>query len=757
MAVTLYKEVSYTLSYLLQDIEKGDLALPDLQRPFVWATAKIRELLDSMYRGYPIGSLMFWETGAEVGSHQIDGGEDRNVPSMVIVDGQQRLTSLYAVIKGRPILTKTFEEKKVRIAFSPTKEAFEVTDIAIERDPEFIADVTSIWSGSLLSAIKKYLERLEASRGEPLDQAEQDAIGERIQRVQELGNFTFHVVVLNADTDEEQVAEIFVRVNSEGVSLNQADFILTLLSVHWEDGRKDLEAFCRSAVDSAHKGASPKNPFIDPGADQLLRVTVALAFRRARLRNVYNILRGKDLETGEFSPTLRDEQLSKLAAAQRKALDLVSWHEFLKCLQVAGFRSKKMISSDTALLYSYALWLIGRHDFGLDYKPLRQAIARWFFMTHTMGRYTSSPETQFEADLGRISDLPAGDGPAFLRELDRIINSNFTNDYWTISLPSRLDTSSPRSPALFAYLAALNLMDADVLFSEVKVRDLLDPAVTAKKGIERHHLFPKKYLAKLNIAGTRQANAIANMAFLDWSENSAISDEAPSTYWPIMKDSVTAGRLVRQAEHHALPVGWEQLDYPAFLERRRILIAEVIKKGFKALSQDPNGNVESTESILAGGESQTVEFKSTLRWNLRAQTVDSVIEHAIVKTICGFMNAEGGTLFIGVDDDGKVLGLNEDVKTLGSKASLDGFELHLRQVLNAALSIPTAGIVTISFERLGDLDIAIVRAAPSGNPVFAKPAKSSGSPSSEFWVRVGNATHLLHGADMIHYQSEHWG
>jgi hypothetical protein len=177
-----------------------------------------------------------------------------------------------------------------------------------------------------------------------------------------------------------------------------------------------------------------------------------------------------------------------------------------------------MITSDNAVLFTYALWLIGRRDFGLDRPTLRAAIGRWFFMAHTTGRYTSSPESALESDLKRIADLPAQDGAGFIEEFDRQVRANFTNDYWEISLPSKLDTSAPRSPALFAYLAALNLLHAEVLFSDMQVKDFLDPNVKPLRGMERHHLFPKAYLASIGITGIRQTNAIANMAFLDWSE-----------------------------------------------------------------------------------------------------------------------------------------------------------------------------------------------------------------------------------------------
>ena len=271
----------------------------------------------------------------------------------------------------------------------------------------------------------------------------------------------------------------------------------------WEKGREQLEQFCRAAVDPKVNGPSPKNAFIDPGPDQLLRAGVGLAFRRGRLQHVYNILRGKDLETGHVSAERRAAQFDQLRHAQDEVVDATNWHEFLKCLTHAGFRSRRMITSENALIYTYILWLIGKRDFGLDLKALRGVIARWFFMAHTTGRYTSSPESQIEADLGRIATLNSGDGAAFCNELDRIVRSNFTGDYWEISLPNRLDTSSARSPVLFAYWAALNLLDAEPLFSDLRIRELLDPNVTAPRSIERHHLFPKAYLARKGITSTR--------------------------------------------------------------------------------------------------------------------------------------------------------------------------------------------------------------------------------------------------------------
>lgn len=246
-----------------------------------------------------------------------------------------------------------------------------------------------------------------------------------------------------------------------------------------------------------------------------------------RLQHVYSLLRGKDLDTGEVSPQRREAQFDRLRNAQEDVLDLSNWHEFLKCLTAAGFRSRRMITSENAVVFTYTLWLIGRCDFKLDLRTLRAVISRWFFMAHTTGRYASSPESQVEADLTRLSSLDTPDGEAFCAELDRIVRANFTGDYWDITLPNRLDTSSSRSPALSAYWAALNLLDAELLFSDMHVRELLDPHTTSPRSIERHHLFPKALLASRGLTNTRQINAIANMAFVDWPDNASIGAEDP--------------------------------------------------------------------------------------------------------------------------------------------------------------------------------------------------------------------------------------
>lgn len=583
---TCFKKVDYDLSGLLHYIDVGDIALPDIQRPFVWSNAKVRDLFDSMYRGFPVGYFLFWENDSGRGVKQIGVGEKRHpVANRLIVDGQQRLTSLYAVFRGKTVLDHDYKERHIDVAFRPRDGKFDVADAAIRRDPEWIADISTVWSGSSsYQMVKNFLKQL-AQKG-PVSDEEENLISHNLDRLFDLQKYPFTALEIASSVDEEQVADIFVRINSEGVRLNQADFILTLMSVFWEDGRKALESFCQASRTPARPGgpASPFNHFIQPEPDQLLRVAIAVGFRRGRLKSVYQILRGKSLDTGDFSTDERETQFSRLEKAQDLVLDLTHWHQFLSCLVGAGFRSGEMISSQNALLYAYAFYLIGRTTYGVPNHTLQRLIGRWFYAASLTGRYTSSPETVMDGDLNRIASLK--DGDEFATMLETIMANELTNDFWTVTLPSNLDSSSARNPELFAYVAAQNRLGSPVLFSHKRVSDLLDPALkTKKKALERHHLFPRAWLEDLGIEDLKKINQMANLALLEWPDNIDISDQAPQVYVPMIQSRFSETEWSTMHQAHALPLGWQELGYEDFLLQRRALMAAVIRKGFESLRQ----------------------------------------------------------------------------------------------------------------------------------------------------------------------------
>jgi hypothetical protein len=499
------------------------------------------------------------------------------------VDGQQRLTALYAVMKGVRIVDKNFDHKRLRIAFNPLEEKFEVTNTSIERDPTWTADISILWQEGfrLYDFIFNFMKRLEERRG--LNEEERQRIPQAIQKLVNLVNYPMTALEISASATEEQVSEIFVRINSRGRTLNQADFILTLMSVFWDEGRKELEEFCRQTkYPPTDNRPSPYNPYFNPQPDQLLRVDVVLAFRRARLEYVYSILRGKDLQTGEFSPERRDEQFDRLEKAQKEVLNLQNWHDFLKVIKRAGYIHPNLITSEMALVYTYSLWLIGKQDFGLDQHTLRDLMARWFFMSSLTSRYSSSAETRMEQDLTLIRGCSSSE--EFVRTLEQEISAVLTNDYWNVTLPNELATASARNPGQYAFFAALCLLDAPVLYSSMKVRDLLDPTSQPhRSALERHHLFPRKYLEKLGIKDNHDINQVANFALVEWHDNVEIGDRPPSDYAPEYERRFPPDKLTEMYWYHALPEGWYNMDYWTFLEERRRRMAEIIRKGFESL------------------------------------------------------------------------------------------------------------------------------------------------------------------------------
>jgi len=744
MAETLFKQVHYDLGSLINFIDLGEIGLPDIQRPFVWKNPKIRDLFDSMYRGFPVGYLLFWQNALTDDSRTIGTGSKQKVPRLLIVDGQQRLTSLYAVVKGIQVIREDYQSERIEIAFSPLQEKFEVADAAIRRDPSYVPNISKLWSekSDLFDVVDQHFAALEQSR--TLDSDERKRVKKAITRLHGLLTFPFTALELSSTISEEQVSEVFVRINSKGKALNQADFILTLMSVFWDDGRAELERFCRVSRQLG-VGPSPYNHFIDPEPDQLLRASVGLGFKRARLKYVYSILRGKDLETEEFSDERRVSQFELLKGAQSRVLNLQHWHDFFNAIRQAGYRSSRMISSNNAVIFSYILYLIGRTEYKVNEFELRRVIARWFFMSSLSGRYTSSPESAMEFDLARFREVR--DAPSFVQVLERICNETLTDDFWSITLPNELATSAARSPSLFAYLAALVLLDARVLYSSQRVSDLLDPTVKGNRSaVERHHLFPKAFLKSQGVDALRDTNQIANYTLVEWGDNSGIAASSPAIYGPKLSKRFTGSDLRDLHYWHALPDGWESMKYETFLMHRRELMAQVIKDGYEKLASAktdimPGKDSRSTADLIRDGETPSVELKSTLRRNMHTGQPDLRIELSCLKTIAGFLNGGGGKLVVGVADNGDPIGIQED-----GFENEDKMLLHLGNLIRDRIGNQFSMYIHYHFEDFEGIRILSVGCAPSRSPVFVKDGSAS-----RFFIRAGNSTDELQGAQAQEY------
>lgn len=590
----IFSNTTLTVNQLIEKIDTGELGLPELQRPFIWKDSKVRDLFDSLMRGYPIGYLMLWECPSlekkksiGVDLHSYDS------PKEVIIDGQQRLTSLYAVMKGKKVINSKFDEKSIIISYNPLQDKFEVGYQATKKDPEWIYNISDVYTtSSSFKFINSFIKRLSEYReckGGVLTEAEQDTISENINAIVNLKNHTLPVFDIKANAEEEDVSEIFVRVNSGGVSLKQNDFILTLLSLYWDEGRKEIEEFSKESTFPTKGKTTSYNQITTVAAQDLIRVVMAYAFDRARLKYGYKLLRGADFDKrGAVDGELCIQRFDTLKDKLPDVLDVHSWHEFLKAIMNAGYLSGDLILSGNAIFYSYAFYLIAKHRFHASYNENMHLTSLWFFYASLVSLYTGSFESTVESHLNSIKDLST------LKEYKDFIlsrvNERLTNDYFDITLVGSegLAVSGKGNNAWNAYVAALNIMDAKILFSKsnLLVSKLFEPGTDGnRKSLEKHHLFPKAHMKAQGYTDAK-INQMANYAFIDWKDNMDILDDAPSVYYPIVCEGRSDEEILRMEEENALPHGWENMPYEDFLVERRKLMAAKIKQAFDLLKKN---------------------------------------------------------------------------------------------------------------------------------------------------------------------------
>lgn len=590
----IFSNTTLTVNQLIEKIDTGELGLPELQRPFIWKDSKVRDLFDSLMRGYPIGYLMLWECPSlekkksiGVDLHSYDS------PKEVIIDGQQRLTSLYAVMKGKKVINSKFDEKSIIISYNPLQDKFEVGYQATKKDPEWIYNISDVYTtSSSFKFINSFIKRLSEYReckGGVLTEAEQDTISENINAIVNLKNHTLPVFDIKANAEEEDVSEIFVRVNSGGVSLKQNDFILTLLSLYWDEGRKEIEEFSKESTFPTKGKTTSYNQITTVAAQDLIRVVMAYAFDRARLKYGYKLLRGADFDKrGAVDGELRIQRFDTLKDKLPDVLDVHSWHEFLKAIMNAGYLSGDLILSGNAIFYSYAFYLIAKHRFHASYNENMHLTSLWFFYASLVSLYTGSFESTVESHLNSIKDLST------LKEYKDFIlsrvNERLTNDYFDITLVGSegLAVSGKGNNAWNAYVAALNIMDAKILFSKsnLLVSKLFEPGTDGnRKSLEKHHLFAKAHMKAQGYTDAK-INQMANYAFIDWKDNMDILDDAPSVYYPIVCEGRSDEEILRMEEENALPHGWENMPYEDFLVERRKLMAAKIKQAFDLLKKN---------------------------------------------------------------------------------------------------------------------------------------------------------------------------
>lgn len=592
MGKELFDNIPSKVADILSDIKNGRVGLPDLQRPFVWQDNKVRELLDSMMKGYPIGYIMLWASPDDY-ENTVHIGKNEKIykrPNDLVIDGQQRLTALLAAMYGVTIMDKNYKERAIRISFNPLTREFAVWTPAFEKNPEWISEISQVFAAdeehNISKFRKSYIKIVNEGRAknneEELTEDEEDRIEENINDLLNLGIYSLPTLKINSKANEENVADIFVRVNSGGQNLTEKNFIETLIAVYDNAVHDKINQFCADSRIPANGTSFNQILQVDPS--HLIRMSVGVGFRRARLRYVYMLLRGKNLKTGEITQNIREENLKIFKESLDMVTNLNNWHAFMNLFASAGYLKGSFVASSNAVVFSYVLYLIGKYDYKVSSVELQKIISKWIFMSTITGFYTGSTESQVEKQFADLRDVHNAD--EFVVYLDSVIANRFTDDYFEYSLPSELNSSSATSPAWYGYIAAINVLGTPMLFSTAPLSQYFILGTSGdKNSIDKHHIFPKNYLGKIGYNNDRDRNQIANFTYLDYATNIDISDAPPTEYVSRYRDKLGEEGYKLACKQNALPENFEQLSYPEFLIKRRILMAQIVKKAYDKLNK----------------------------------------------------------------------------------------------------------------------------------------------------------------------------
>lgn len=601
MTIQQYSVNQYTIQTLLTWIESGEIAIPEIQRPFVWNATKVRDLLDSLYRGYPIGYLIAWRNpNVRLKDGSVSMGK------RILIDGQQRVTALLAALLGQPIVTKEYRRTRITIAFHPMERKFEVSNPAIRKDKMWIADIATVFAPDyrLRRAVREY-----CSINNINDEETEDKIDEAISLLKGIVNNHIGLIELNSNLDIETVTEIFIRINSAGVVLSQADFAMSKIAANETYGgnllRKAIDYFCHLAIapefypqlveadpDFTRTDYFQKMRWLrhetddlyDPSYTDMLRVAFTSEFRRGRLEDLVALLSGRNFETREYEESIAEESFNRLRTGILNFMNETHFKRFVMILRSAGFVSRKLVRSQNAINFAYILYLTLRAQ-RVPPAKIESLVRRWFVLSILTGRYSSSPESRMDQDIRFIDRQGAESYILGIKEAE------LSDAFWNVGLPQSLETSSSTHPAFNVFLAAqVKLGDKGFLSRDITVRDL----ITHKGDV--HHIFPRNYLKKYGF--TRgQYNQVANYVLTQSEINIAIGDKPPRQYFQELIEQTNGGKLryggittreelTENLRMNCIPSGIENMDvdhYDAFLSERRKLMAQKIKAFYAVL------------------------------------------------------------------------------------------------------------------------------------------------------------------------------
>lgn len=587
------------ISTILAWVESGAIAIPEIQRPFVWMSWQVRDLMDSLYQGYPVGYIITWQN-PDVKLK--DGSTSQG--KRILIDGQQRITALRAAISGLNVVDKKYKKRRIAISFNPLTEEFRTRTSSTERGKEWISDIAEVMVNGYdtLTFVDEYVARNPGTT--------RQEINSRLNRLIQIKNKQIGEIQLSPSLDINIVNEIFVRINASGVNLSNADFAMSKIAVYEKDPGDEMGMRLRKFIDYfAHLSAAPdqfkdiaqndtefaktdyfakiawlKNEtddLYDPTYNDIIRVVGLTQFARGKLGDVVSLLSGRNFETRQDEKEIADLSFQKLEKGLYQFTNENKFKQFVQnILRGSGYDEPNMLIARNAVNYAYAMYL-RLLDIGENHADANSLVRRLLAISLMTGRHSGGFETQFEQDIKRIQS--AGDMAKFIATLEE---QELSDVFWNSTLVDEFDKPTTNNPFWHMFIAAQNkLLKQSFLSKNNIARDLATDDI--------HHIFPKNYLVKHGYDKSKY-NRIANFVHLRNDINISVSDLAPREYLGDIlsrgnnhhSDIVNEAEMINNFEDNAIPkilLQAEVDDYDEFLRQRQVLMAEMVREYYKTL------------------------------------------------------------------------------------------------------------------------------------------------------------------------------
>lgn len=594
-----YSVNQYMVTHLLNFVQTKEIAIPEIQRPFVWDSSKVRDLIDSLYQGYPIGYIVTWQNpDVKLKDGSTSSGKK------ILIDGQQRVTALTAAILGQKVKDTDYEDVRIMIAFHPTTKRFEVSNPAIRKDVTWIPDIAPLLSGE----VKTSKVRKDFCAVNP--EMDEDEMDEILESLKDITKKQVGVIELSGNLNIDAVTEIFIRINSQGVALSQADFVMSKIAANETFGgnmlRKCIDHFSHLAVRPEFYSKLKENDkdfvnseyfqpiswlkdenddIYDPSYTDILRVAFTYKFSRGKIGDLVSLLSGRNFETREYEIAIEEDTYNRLREGVLDFVNETNFKRYVMIVRSAGFCNSKLIRSQNVINFGYIVYLTLRAQ-KVSPEKIEKYVRRWIAMSFLTGRYSYSPESQFDYDIKQINSRPIEDCLADIEA------GQLSEAFWNAELVQRLDTSVASSPVFNVFLASqCKMSKRGFLSTDITVKDLIE-----EKG-DVHHIFPRQFLKDAGL--TRgQYNQVANYVYIQSEINIKIGKKAPREYLGYMFNEQCVGApckfggitdindLKANLAENCIPVDAALMDisdYKDFLAKRRILIAQRLKEYYFSL------------------------------------------------------------------------------------------------------------------------------------------------------------------------------